>query len=77
VTQEGVVVPLSAVDETGTRPVVTRIRQDKAEIIPVTLGARQAQTEKVEITGGVAAGDVLIVGSARNVAQGTPVRIVK
>jgi membrane fusion protein (multidrug efflux system) len=77
VTQEGVVVPLSAVDETGTRPVVTRIRQDKAEIVPVTLGARQAQTEKVEITEGVAAGDVLIVGSARNVAQGTPVRIVK
>lgn len=77
VTHEGVVVPVSAVDETGTRPVVTRIREDKAETVPVTLGARQAQTEVVEIAQGLAAGDVVVVGSARNVAQGTPVRIVR
>jgi membrane fusion protein (multidrug efflux system) len=77
VTRQGVVVPLSAVDETGTRPVVTRIRDDKAEIVPVALGARQAQTEQVEITEGLQAGDTLIVGSARNVAAGTPIRIVR
>jgi RND family efflux transporter MFP subunit len=77
VTHEGVVVPLSAVDETGPRPVVTRIRDDKAETVPVTLGARQVQTERVEITEGIQAGDTLIVGSARSVAAGTPIRIVR
>ena len=77
VTREGIVVPLSAVDETGTRPVVTRIRDDKAEIVPVTLGTRQSETELVEVTAGVQAGDTLIVGSARNVTAGTPIRIVR
>jgi membrane fusion protein (multidrug efflux system) len=77
VTREGIVVPLSAVDETGTRPVVTRIRDDKAEVVPVTLGARQSETELVEVTEGVLAGDTLVVGSARNIAAGTPIRIVK
>lgn len=77
VTREGIVVPLSAVDETGTRPVVTRIHDDKAEVVPVTLGARQSETESVEVTEGVQAGDTLVVGSARNVTTGTPIRIVR
>ena len=77
VTREGVVVPLSAIDETGMGPVVTRVRDEKAEIVPVTLGARQAQTEEVEVTEGLQAGDTVIVGSARNVAAGTPIRIVR
>jgi membrane fusion protein (multidrug efflux system) len=77
VTREGIVVPLSAVDETGTRPVVTRIRDDKAEVVPVTLGVRQSETELVEVTEGVQVGDTVIVGSARNVTTGTPIRIVR
>lgn len=77
VIHEGVVIPLAAVDETGTRPTVTRVRDGRAEVVPVTLGARQTQTEQVEISTGVEVGDVLILGSARNVATGTPVRIVQ
>lgn len=77
VTHEGVVVPLSAVDETGTRPAVTRVRDGKAENVTVTLGARQIETETIEITDGVSVGDVLILGSARNVVPGTPIRIVQ
>lgn len=76
-THEGIVVPLSAVDETGVRPVVTRIRDGKAERAAVTLGARQPDTEVVEVTEGLSVGDVLVVGSARNVAPGTQVRVVK
>ncbi len=45
--------------------------------VPVTLGARQSDTEMVEITGGIAAGDVLIVGSAKNVTAGTAVTVLK
>jgi RND family efflux transporter MFP subunit len=73
---QGVVVPLAAVDETGPVPVVTRIREGKAERVEVTLGVRQADTERVEIASGVAAGDVLVLGSAKGIAPGTPVTVV-
>jgi membrane fusion protein (multidrug efflux system) len=73
---QGVVVPMAAVDETGPTPVVTRIRDGKAERVEVQIGVRQADTEQVEIAAGIAAGDVLIVGSAKGVAPGTPVAIV-
>jgi membrane fusion protein (multidrug efflux system) len=76
-TREGVVVPLSAVDETGVKPLVTRVRGGKAERVPVTLGVRQPETEDVEVTAGIAAGDVLIVGSAKNVTDGTAVNVVQ
>ena len=56
---------------------VTRIRDGQAEIVPVALGARQPQDDRVEIAEGIQAGDTLILGSARNVAPGTPVRIVQ
>jgi membrane fusion protein (multidrug efflux system) len=77
VSKQGIVVPLGAVDETGLRPVVTRVAGDKAEVVPVTLGARQVETEMVEITEGLRAGDLLIVGSAKNVPSGTPILIVQ
>lgn len=76
-TRDGLVVPLSAVDETGPKPAVTRVRDGKAERVDVTLGIRQPDTEQVEITSGVSAGDVLVVGSAKNVTSGTAVAIVK
>jgi RND family efflux transporter MFP subunit len=76
-TRNGLVIPLSAVDETGPTPVVTRVRDGKAERVPIALGIRQADTEQVEVTSGVAAGDVLIIGSAKNVTSGTAITIVK
>jgi len=74
---DGLVAPLSALDETGPKPVVTRIREGKAEKVAVALGLRESNPEQVEITSGVAAGDVLIVGSAKNVAGGTAIAVVK
>ena len=76
-TREGVVVPLSAVDETGAVPLVTRVKDGKAERVVVELGIRQLDTEQVEVTKGIASGDVLIVGSAKGVAPGTPVNVVQ
>ncbi len=76
-THEGLVAPLSVLDETGPRPVVTRIRDGKAEKVEVTVGLRQSNPEQVELTSGVAAGDVLIAGSAKNVAAGTAIAVVK
>jgi multidrug efflux pump subunit AcrA (membrane-fusion protein) len=75
-TREGVVVPLAAVDETGAVPTITRVKDGKAERATVTLGVRRNDTEDVEVVKGVAPGDVLIVGSQKGVAAGTPVKVV-
>jgi RND family efflux transporter MFP subunit len=77
VTHRGIVVPLSAVDETGIAPTATVVRDGKADVRAVKLGVRRAQTEQVEILDGVAPGEVLIVGAAKGVAPGTPIRIVQ
>jgi len=75
--RQGVVIPLAAVDETGASPTVTRIRDGKAERADVELGPRETETEQVEVVKGVAAGDLLVIGSAKGIAAGTAVRIVK
>lgn len=76
-THNGIVVPLSSVDETGATPTITRIRDGKAERVSVTLGLRQSESELVEITNGITAGDVVILGSSKAVAPGTVVNVVK
>jgi membrane fusion protein (multidrug efflux system) len=75
-TRRGVIVPIAAVDETGPTATVTRIRDGKAERVTVTLGIRQSEAELVEVRSGVAEGDVLILGAAKTLSPGTPVRVV-
>ncbi len=75
-TRRGVIVPLGAVDESGPTPLITRIRDGKAERVSVTLGLRQSEAELIEVTSGIAEGDVVILGAARTLAPGTPVRVV-
>lgn len=75
-TRRGVIVPLGAVDESGPTPLITRIRDGKAERVPVSLGLRQSEAELVEVTSGIAEGDVVILGAARTLSSGTPVRVV-
>lgn len=74
-TQTGLVVPAAAVDTDGPAPVVVRIRGGRAERVPVQLGIRDPRTERVQILSGVAAGDTLLFGAAREVTPGTPVRV--
>ena len=76
-TREGVIVPLAAVDETGPIPTVTRVRGGTAEQVAVELGVRKLETEQIEVRKGIAAGDLLITGSAKGIASGTPVNIAK
>ncbi len=75
-TRRGVIVPLGAVDESGPTAVITRIRDGKAERVQVTLGLRQSEAELVEVLTGIAEGDVVILGAARTLAPGTPVKVV-
>jgi RND family efflux transporter MFP subunit len=75
-TRRGIIVPMGAVDETGPTATVTRIRDGKAERVTVTLGIRQSEAELIEIRTGLAEGDVVILGAAKTLSPGTPVRVV-
>ena len=69
------VIPLTAVDERGVRPSVMRVKGGKVEKVEVELGLRDDQTETVEVRSGVAAGDTLLLGTARGLTPGTPVKV--
>jgi RND family efflux transporter MFP subunit len=69
------VVPQTAVNENGTAPWVLKVQDGKAQRVDVTLGLRDEQTERLEITRGVSAGDLLLVGAAQGMTPGTPLRI--
>ena len=73
--KEALVVPGTAIDAAGGSPSVTRVREGKAERVPVTLGLTDADTERVEVTDGLQEGDTLLVGAARGITPGTPVAI--
>ncbi len=71
--RETLVVPQSAIEEVGDNAYVTRVVDNSAERVAVTLGLREERTESVEITSGLAAGDLLLTGAARRLSPGTPV----
>jgi RND family efflux transporter MFP subunit len=73
--RQGIVVPLGAVDLSGQSPTVLRVAGGLIERVPVELGIRDEQGERVELTAGVTAGDTLLVGAARGMTPGTPVRV--
>src|SRR3970282_2424423 len=74
-TRQALTAPLAVVDQRGIKPVVTRLRNGKAERVEVTLGLRDEATERVELTSGVAPGDTLLVGAAQGITPGTPVTV--
>lgn len=73
--RRGLVVPGNAIDETGGSPMVTRVRDGRAERVEVTLGIRDRETERVEIVSGLSEGDVVLTGAARSVTPGTAVTV--
>lgn len=74
-TRNAPLVPAGAVDERGLRPYVMRLRGGRIEKVEVGLGLRDAATESVEITSGLVEGDTLLLGAARGISPGTPVRV--
>lgn len=69
--------PMTAIDEAGTTPAVMRIRNGTVERVDVTLGVRDAATERVELLSGVAVGDTLLIGAARRITANTPIKITQ
>ncbi len=74
-TQQGIIVPTSAVDTRMQRPAVSKIVGGKVSHTEVTLGMRDPNAETVQIMSGVTAGDTLLVGAAQGITPGTPVRV--
>lgn len=74
---EALVVPDAAIDQRGITPVVYRVKGGFVEKVPVTLGIHDQQSERMQLTSGVAAGDTLLTGAAQGVTPGTPVSIGK
>ncbi|MDQ8164960.1 MAG: efflux RND transporter periplasmic adaptor subunit, partial [Gemmatimonadota bacterium] len=71
----GLVAPLTAVDQRGVKPVVTRLKGGKTEVVEVALGLRDDATETIELTSGIVAGDTLLIGAAAGITPGTTLRI--
>ena len=69
------VLPISAVDERGVRPSVMRIKNGKVERVELELGLRDDQSEVVEARSGVVPGDTVLLGTARGLTPGTPVKV--
>ena len=75
VTRQGLVAPSNAVDQRGIKPFVVRIKNGKVERVDVSIGVRDEGTERLEILGGIAAGDSLLIGAAQGITVGTPVKV--
>ena len=76
-THAGLVAPATAVQMVAGgadgRAEALRIRNGVVELVEVTVGLRDVRSETVEVAGGIAAGDTLLIGAARTVMPGTPV----
>jgi membrane fusion protein (multidrug efflux system) len=73
--RQGIMLPVSAVDERGISPVVLRVKSGTVESVQVQIGLRDNAMEQVEISAGIAAGDTLLANAAQGLAPGTRVRI--
>lgn len=71
----GLAVPSAAIDRRMSQPAVVRVRNNIVERVPVTLGIVDDRNDRVEITSGVQAGDVLLAGASQQLAPGTHVEI--
>jgi multidrug efflux pump subunit AcrA (membrane-fusion protein) len=75
ISARGLLAPVAAIDARNLRPAVERLAKGRVERVDVTLGLRDTQTNQVQITAGVNAGDTLLVGSAQAISAGTRVRV--
>jgi membrane fusion protein, multidrug efflux system len=67
----GVLVPESAVDQTGIVPTLMRLKGGKVEKVEVQLGARDDAAAMFEVTTGIASGDTVLLGAARGISVGS------
>ena len=75
-TRHALSAPGAAIDQRGLKPFVVRLKAGKTERIEVTLGVRDEERERIEVSGGgIAAGDTLLLGAAQGITPGTHVKV--
>ncbi|MDY7225991.1 efflux RND transporter periplasmic adaptor subunit [Hyalangium rubrum] len=75
--REALSVPVGAVDLRTASPTVLRVKDGKVERAQVELGLRDDVAQRVEVRSGLQAGDVVVMGSARELAEGTRVEVAQ
>ncbi|RKG61124.1 efflux RND transporter periplasmic adaptor subunit [Corallococcus sp. AB011P] len=73
--KEALAVPVDALDTRQEPPTVQRISDGKVEQVAVMTGLRDDVAQTVEVRSGLKAGDVVLLGSARDLTNGTPVKL--
>jgi membrane fusion protein, multidrug efflux system len=73
--RSALVLPSTAIDQRGPKPVVMRLRGGRVERVTVALGIRDDQRENYEITQGLQRGDTVLLGAAQAIGEGKQVRI--
>jgi len=73
--REAPAVPVSVVDTRAEPPTVLRVKEGRVERVPVTLGMTDQMARLVELRSGVEMGDVVLRGSARELAEGTSLQV--
>ena len=76
-TREGLVVPADAVEANGESSSVLRLRDGRAERVPVEIGLRDEQQGRIEIRSGLSRGDTLLTGGAEMVTPNARVEIAR
>ncbi|MCY1030446.1 efflux RND transporter periplasmic adaptor subunit [Corallococcus sp. BB11-1] len=73
--KQALAVPVDALDTRQEPPTVQRITDGKVEQVAVKLGLRDDVAQTVEVSSGLKAGDMVLLGSARDLTEGTPVKL--
>jgi hypothetical protein len=74
-TASGIVLPANAIAEPDGRAVATVVRNNATARVAVHVTLRDPVTERVLVDGGIKEGDVVLTGTARELSDGTPVRL--
>lgn len=74
--RQALAVPVDAIDETRGEKAVMRVQDERVQRVPVKLGLRDDVAQQVEVSSGLQAGDVVLLGSARDeVGEGARVKV--
>jgi RND family efflux transporter MFP subunit len=74
-THEALVVPAGAVDFTGLRPSVLRLKDGAIELVPIDIGIHDSEDELVEVMSGLEQGDKLVMQGKGDVKAGARVEL--
>jgi RND family efflux transporter MFP subunit len=75
--RDALALPMEAVDQRTTQPSVMRVRDGRLERVLVATGLRDEVAQQLEVRSGLRAGDVVVLGSTRELAEGTRVQVTQ